>query len=621
VGRHRFNAARFRVDTRTVAELRRAVALVLAALAVVAALAAAPADAGGTLAWPHFLKVQVQNRRADTRVVIDAGHAGVRWVSQPGVRAGEYLVRVDASGFVRSLDAGLAFFRAGAAPGGELVVRITAPGVDGEDAFRFAPGDQLRYLGAAFAGARGNMVADVAPYVPTFALPMEFEIHVAAQCKANQYLQVSPEWTRRVWRTPDGIAPGTYRVRLNPDFTVSSPDGSAPWYPVTAQPWDWDHPVLGVSIVHSCDPAGPDGVDIVGFGRNPDGTLQHMTTWAQEPDGGYGWQPFNSTSASQPRPEGFWGGNWIVRVPAVPPPPPPLDFSPSRLSAPSLPAVSVAASRAQFGPGQATEGVLARFDAFADALAGIPLALARRAPLLLCSSGGVEAEVVEEFRRVVAPGGVIWLLGGEQALSANVAATLERFGFRTRRLAGATRVETAAAVADAIGPAAVAFVVNGWNYPDALAAGAAAGAVDGGAHVLLTDPDRLPEATARRLAAGGYRARVVFGGPVVVSDAVERAAGAGERIWGPDRDATAAAAAARFFPRPAAVWVAAGTDFVGGIAGGAMAARNGGPLLLVTGGVRDPLRGYLTATRPGAGWVVGSIDEGLVTAVFGHPSH
>lgn len=600
----------------------RAVALACAAAAVLAAasVAAPGAGASGTLAWPHFLKVHVQNRRADTRVVVEAGHAGVRWVSQPGVRAGDYLLRVDRSGFVRSLDDGLAFFRQGAPAGPDLVVRVVAPGTDGEDRFVFTPGDRLGFRGAAYAAGQGNLVTDVQPYIPTFALPIEFEIHVAARCKPNQYLQVSPEWTRKVWRTPDGIEPGTYRVRLNPDFTVTAPDGSAPWFRVDAQPWDWDHPVLGVSIVHSCDPAGPDGVDIVGFGRNPDGTLQHMTTWSQEPDGGYGWQPFNSTSASQPRPEGFWGGNWIVRVPVAPPPPPPLDFSPARLSAPSLPAVSVAVSRAQFAAGSATEAVLARFDQFADGLAGIPLALARRAPLLLSSPGGVEAEVVEELRRVVQPGGVVWLLGGEQALSPAVADTLVRFGFRPRRVAGPTRVETAVAVAEAIGPARTAFVVNAWNFPDALAAGAAAGAVPGGAHVLLVDAASVPEATARRLAAG-YDARVVFGGPAVVSDAVAAAVGASERVWGADRDATAAAAAGRFFPRAAAVWVAAGTDFVGGITGGAMAARSSGPLLLVTGGVGDALRAYLGATRPGSGWVVGTIDEGLVTAVFGHPSH
>lgn len=602
---------------------RRAVAAACVAVLAVAggAVWLPGAGATGTLAWPHFLKVHVQNRRADTRVVVEAGHAGVRWVSQPGVRAGDYLLRVDRSGFVRSLDDGLALFRQGAPAGADVVVRILAPGTDGEDRFVFTPGDRLTFQGASYAAGQGNLVADVAPYIPTLTLPLEFEIHVAARCRPNQYLQVSPEWTRKVWRTPDGVEPGTYRVRLNPDFTVTSPDGSAPWFAVDAQPWDWDHPVLGVSIVHSCDPAGPDGVDIVGFGRNRDGTLQHMTTWAQEPDGGYGWQPFNSTTASQPRPDGFFGGNWIVRVPIAPPPPPPLDFSPARVSAASAPAVSVAASRAQFGPGSATEAVLARHDQFADALAGIPLALARRAPLLLSSPGGVEAEVIEELRRVVSPGGVVWLLGGEQALSPAVADTLVRFGFRPRRLAGPTRVETAAAVAEAIGPAGTAFVVNAWNFPDALAAGAAAGAVAGGAHVLLVDAGRVPEATARRLAVGGYAARVVFGGPVVVSDGVAAAVGATERVWGADRDATAAAAARRFSPRAAAVWVAAGTDFVGGITGGAMAARAAGPLLLVTGGVGDALRSYLMGTRPESGWVVGGIDEGLVAAVFGRPSH
>lgn len=593
------------------------VALVLALPAV-----PGPAHAAGTLAWPHFLKIHVENRRADTRVIVDAGWAGKRWVSQPGVLAGDYLVRVDESGFVRSLDDKLAFFPNGGASG-DLVVHVQAAGVDGTDSFPFTPGSRLTAKTPTYAAGPGNMVTDVQPYIPRFTLPMDFEINVTGICRPNQYLQVAPEWTNTVWRTPDGTGPGTYRVRLNADGTVTSLDGKVSWSRVPAQPWDHGYQILGVLIVHSCDPKA-DGADIVGFGRNTEtGELEHMTTWAQAPDGGYGWQPFNCGSngscSSEPRPNGFHGGNWIVlQRPA--PVPPPVNLAATRLNAGSQPAVSVAVSQAQFAAGSANEAVLARWDKFADALAGIPLALKKQGPLLLTSSVGVEAEVVNELRRVVRRGGTVWLLGGTQALSDNVEATVRNWGFVPRRLAGVTRVETSVAVAKEIGSASTAFVVNAWNFPDALSAGSAAGAVQGGVHVLLTNVDSVPTPTAVQLETGLYTSRVVFGGVAAVNDATYGAVRASERVWGADRDATAAAAAGRFYPSASTVWLAGGHDFVGGITGGAMAARQRGPLVLASGGLGDALRGYLKTTKPTSGYVVGGLDDGVVTSVFGQPA-
>ena len=52
-----------------------------------------------------------------------------------------------------------------------------------------------------------------------------------------------------------------------------------------------------------------------------------------------------------------------------------------------------------------------------------------------------------------------------------------------------------------------------------------------------------------------------------------------------------------------------------------MAARQGGPLMLVTGALGDPARAYLKATKPTQGFVMGGLDEGVVTSVFGQASH
>ena len=155
----------------------------------------------------------------------------------------------------------------------------------------------------------------------------------------------------------------------------------------------------------------------------------------------------------------------------------------------------------------------------------------------------------------------------------------------TTRLAGADRYATAAAVSAARFAAGVelVFVATGEDFPDALAGGPEAARA--GAPVLLVTRDALPAVTAaelRRLAPGGI---VVLGGTAAVSSAVEQELAAiapVTRLAGPDRFATAAAIAARSPSTGGTVYVATGLGFADALAGGAAAAREGAPLLLVS---------------------------------------
>ena len=157
-----------------------------------------------------------------------------------------------------------------------------------------------------------------------------------------------------------------------------------------------------------------------------------------------------------------------------------------------------------------------------------------------------------------------------------------------QRVAGANRYETAAAASRAgFSPGvAVAFVATGADYPDALAAGPAA--IAGRGPVLLTTRDALPSATATELDRLRPGRIVVVGGASAVSDAVldelrSHTAGDVTRIAGADRyDTAARLSAATFDPGVGAVFVATGTGFADGLAGGAAAGFAGGPVLLVT---------------------------------------
>src|SRR4051812_30076657 len=180
--------------------VRRRLAAPVLGIILLGALLAGAVNAGpakattdGTLAWPHFLKVHVESRRLDTRVIVDAGWVGTRWMSQPAVETGDYLVRVDQSGFVRSLDAKLAFTKTPGVDGAGLTVRVQSPGMDGVDSFPFVPGAKLQAQSPYLASDTGNRVDDVQPYVVNFTAPIDFAIYVGAQCRPNQYLQVAPE--------------------------------------------------------------------------------------------------------------------------------------------------------------------------------------------------------------------------------------------------------------------------------------------------------------------------------------------------------------------------------------------------------------------------------------------
>ncbi|MGZ3632294.1 MAG: cell wall-binding repeat-containing protein [Candidatus Limnocylindrales bacterium] len=172
-------------------------------------------------------------------------------------------------------------------------------------------------------------------------------------------------------------------------------------------------------------------------------------------------------------------------------------------------------------------------------------------------------------------------------------------------LAGGDRYATAVAVSAwrfATPGVPVVYVATGANFPDALAAGPAAGKAGG--PVLIVPPgDSLPPAIAAELARLQPATIKVLGGPGAVSDALEAAlvqyapgadATKVTRIAGTDRYATALAVARDAFPPPAGqppdappadpvavVYLATGANFPDALAGAAAAARQGGLVLLV----------------------------------------
>ena len=199
-------------------------------------------------------------------------------------------------------------------------------------------------------------------------------------------------------------------------------------------------------------------------------------------------------------------------------------------------------------------------------------------------------------------------------------------GPEMQRLSGADRFATAAAVsASSFAPGVpVAYVAIGANFPDALAAGAAA--AERGGPVLLVTGTGVPASTAAELSRLRPGTIKLIGGPAVVSDGVLDAlrgyatSGVAQRIAGGNRYATAAAVSADTFgPGVAVAYVATGTNFPDALAGVAAAGVSGAPILLTSPtAIPGETAAELSRLRPGRIVVLGGsgvISEGVGLAL------
>lgn len=257
----------------------------------------------------------------------------------------------------------------------------------------------------------------------------------------------------------------------------------------------------------------------------------------------------------------------------------------SRLQGGDRYATAAAASARFFSPG-VDVAYVASGEGFADALAAGPAAAHREAPLLLTGRDRLPQATRDELRRL-APDRVV-LVGGEVAVSADVARELQPYAGRVTRVAGGDRYDTAARIArHAWGDQTVdaAYIANGEGFPDALGASARAALHD--VPVLLVAHDRVPDATATTLDVMGVDAVIAAGGEQVVSRTTLRTlqdrVGTAVRRSGPDRYATSAALVDD--DRSGRILlVATGETFPDGLTAASLARRLGADVLLTRPG-------------------------------------
>src|SRR5699024_5687189 len=162
--------------------------------------------------------------------------------------------------------------------------------------------------------------------------------------------------------------------------------------------------------------------------------------------------------------------------------------------------------------------VLSRWDEYADALAGVPLAKQHDAPLLLTQTDKFTQATKDEIKRLGAK--TVYVLGGEKAVGKKVVAELKDMGVTVERISGSNRTETAALIADEVtgGTSSEAILVNGYNFPDALAV--ASYAANEGLPILLTQEKKLSKATEKAMYDLDTTKTLVVGGTKAVSNDV-----------------------------------------------------------------------------------------------------
>lgn len=230
--------------------------------------------------------------------------------------------------------------------------------------------------------------------------------------------------------------------------------------------------------------------------------------------------------------------------------------------------------------------VLARSDHFADALAGVPLAASVDGPILLTPSAKLDSQVEEAIKNLNPE--KIYLLGGEGALSLDVAARLTELGWsgeRLYRVEGQNRYDTAAKIATMVaqlenkGTLDAVAIATGGNFPDALSIASIAGILK--MPVLLTHSQTLSEATATALEELNPRKIYLIGGEGVIDPAIQEDIASQlkmspeqfVRLAGDNRYETMAAVMREFSQVSDALCFATGEKFPDALAGAALAAR------------------------------------------------
>ena len=240
-------------------------------------------------------------------------------------------------------------------------------------------------------------------------------------------------------------------------------------------------------------------------------------------------------------------------------------------------------------PSGASTVYVAAGTAFPDGLSAAPAAAVQSAPLLLSARDHVPAPIVDAIR-ALAPQRIV-MLGGPLVFDPAVEQTLAGLAPTFERIAGESRYDTARLLARSAFPsgATTAYIATGENFPDALAASAAAGAQRAPVLLVRSSDTTVDPALATLLQELGVTRVVVMGAAPVIRPELETALRAVpgvtrvDRFAGQTRYDTALALNRSEFARASRAFIASGTSFADAMSAAAVAGKVGAPIVLSNG--------------------------------------
>lgn len=272
------------------------------------------------------------------------------------------------------------------------------------------------------------------------------------------------------------------------------------------------------------------------------------------------------------------------------------DLSPKilRVAGADCYATAVEIAKQNFPQGAETV-ILARGDVSADALPAVPLAKKYQAPLLLTPSDQLPGAV---FNQIQALGTKkVFIMGGEGAISRQIAEVLTQAGIEVQRVAGRDHYATAYEIAKLLGNSNQGVIVSGdyrHSFPDALSI--SAWAAYNGVPILYADKTaQLPEGTRQAILELGIKETLLIGGTTVLPRELEQVLPLPKRYSGSTLYETNAVVLSQLQPNPTKLYVATGGGFADALAGAAVAGETNAWILL-TGGVSSGSDG-LTAEQ------------------------
>lgn len=223
--------------------------------------------------------------------------------------------------------------------------------------------------------------------------------------------------------------------------------------------------------------------------------------------------------------------------------------------------------------------IIARSDEYPDSLTASPLAKKLNAPILLTSKNELEEPVKAEIKRLKATN--IIIVGGVNSISTNVEKALRQYDKDIERIAGHSRYQTSAAIAESLlkqSARKTAIIASGENFADALTAGAYAARQE--YPILLVEKTKI-DTSIEKVIKTNINKSIIAGGINSVSEKVKKDLPKNtERIAGRSRYDTAAQIAKRLFKSEKA-FVASGEVFADALVVSPVAGRLSSPILLV----------------------------------------